>query len=76
MIKEIKEGQKQFGEDIAEFVNFILLSVVYFIGVGFTYLFAKIAGKHFLELECKSSQESYWTTICYSNKKESYYRQF
>ena len=30
------------------FINFILLSIVYFVGIGFTFVFAKILGKKFL----------------------------
>ncbi len=39
-------------------VNSILLTVVYFIGVGITALFAKLFGKSFLFLSGK--KDSYW----------------
>ena len=74
-LKDIKAGTKIFGDDIASIVNFILLTIVYFFGVGLTSLVAKISGKHFLELKTKKS--SYWSKLNLSKgKKEEYYRQF
>ena len=66
---------KGFGQNISMLVNTILLSVVYFIGVGLTFIFAKIFRKHFLELKLK--KDSYWSDLNLSKKKiEEYYRQF
>ena len=73
----IKEGQKAFGEDIASIINFILLTIVYFIGVGLTSIFAKIFSKHFLELNIDKNVNSYWENLnLEKKKKEEYYRQF
>ena len=70
-----KKGVKGFGQNISMLVNTILLSVVYFIGVGLTFIFAKIFRKHFLELKLK--KDSYWSDLNLSKKKiEEYYRQF
>lgn len=73
----LKEGQKAFGEDISFIINLVLLSVVYIIGVGITFIIAKIVGKHFLELKINKNKESYWTKLQLgTRKKEEYYRQF
>jgi len=75
LLKDIKEGYKMFGDDIASIVNFILLTFVYFLGVGITSIVAKISRKHFLEL--KTERNSYWSELNLSKRtKEEYYRQF
>jgi len=75
--KGLKEGQKSFGEDIAEIINLILLGIVYLIGVGLTFIIARIFGKHFLELKIDKNRKSYWGDLKIGNlKKEEYYRQF
>ena len=71
------KGQKSFGEQIAIIVNSVLLSFVYFIGVGLTSIFAKIFGKHFLDLEINGKRNSYWEDLNLNKKPvEEYYRQF
>ena len=73
----IKEGQKRFGETISAVINSVLLSIVYFIGVGITFVFARIFRKHFLELKLEKLNESYWEEL--NLRKENmgdYYRQF
>ena len=70
-----KKGMKGFGENITIIVNSVLLSLVYFIGVGFTSMFAKLIGKRFLDI--KKNRETYWDDL--NLKKEDlkrYYRQF
>jgi len=72
----IKRGQKKFGEDISAIVNLLLLSFVYFVGVGFTFLFAKIFSKHFLDLKF-ANKNSYWRELGLGKRKmEEHYRQF
>jgi len=71
----LKKGMKEFGGNIALIINTVLLSFVYFIGVGLTSIIAKIFGKHFLEM--KLSKNSYWSDLNLKKKNmESYYRQF
>lgn len=73
----LKAGQKKFGEDIAQIINFILLTIVYFIGVGLTSIFAKIFRKSFLELKIDKKAGSYWEELNLDKKKmEDYYKQF
>lgn len=73
----IKEGQKNFGEDIQSVINFIMLTLVYFFGVGITSIFAKIFNKHFLDLKVLKKEKTYWKNYDKRDKKmEEYYRQF
>lgn len=72
-----KEGQKQFGETIAIIINSILLSLVYFIGIGLTSIISKILRKNFLDMGINKTGSTYWQKLNLSKKpKEEYYRQF
>ena len=74
---KLKEGQKAFGDDIAEIVNTALLSAVYVLGVGLTSLAARIFGKKFLNLQINKNAKTYWEDLNLGKKKtEEYYRQF
>ena len=75
IIKQLKRGQKIFSEDINSIINFVLLTFIYLVGVGFTSLFAKIMGKHFLKFKTEKSP-SYWSNLKLNYKKEDYYKQF
>ncbi|MEK6860323.1 MAG: hypothetical protein AABX54_05920 [Nanoarchaeota archaeon] len=71
----LKEGQKIFGKNIATIINSILLSIVYFIGVGLTSIFAKLFKKRFLDLEMNTG--TYWEDLNLSKEDiTKYYRQF
>lgn len=62
---------------IRDAVNFIILSVVYFLGIGLTSLFAKMIRKHFLELKKGSKSQSYWKKRnLTSEKEEDFLNQF
>ncbi len=76
-VKGFKKGFTQFGHNLSNLVNSILLSFVYLFGVGITSIIAKITKKHFLETEIKKSQKSYWSNLDLKKKNmEEYYRQF
>lgn len=71
----LKKGMKEFGHNIAIIVNSVLLTIVYFSGVGLTSLIAKATGKHFLETKAKKG--SYWHDLNLKKKTlDEYYRQF
>ena len=73
--KGIKRGQKLFGEEIASIINFILLTLVYILGIGLTSIFAKVFRKKFLNPE--NQEDTYWLDLNLGKKqKEEYYRQF
>lgn len=69
-------GMKDFSHGIALIINSFLLAIVYFIGVGFTAIFAKLFRKHFLDMKL-SKKETYWSDLNLKKKSmEEYYRQF
>ena len=77
LFNDIKQGQKMFGEDVSSVINFILLSGIYLVSIGLTSIFAKISGKHFLELDINKNRESYWSDLNLVKKPiKEYYRQF
>ncbi len=68
---------KAFGEKVASVVNFILLIPVYFIGVGLTKVFAKIAGAEILSITQDKERKSYWKEYsCKTEENERYKRMF
>lgn len=72
-----KAGQKKFGEPMATVINSLLLSIVYFIGVGATSLIAKTFGKKFLDLRKDANAKTYWVDMSSAKKtKADYYSQF
>ncbi len=72
-----KEGQKSFGEHISVIINSILLTTVYFIGVGLSFIIARIFGKKFLDLSIDKEKKSYWEELNLTKKeKGEYFRQF
>ncbi len=72
-----KKGFSSFGYNISIIINSILLSIVYFIGVGLTSILAKLAGKHFLDVKKSLKRDSYWSNLNLRKKGiKGYYRQF
>lgn len=72
----LKEGSKLFGENLAVIINSVLLTLVYFIGIGLTSAIAQISGRHFLDVKIKNGT-SYWSELNLSKKPMGdYYRQF
>ena len=70
-------GMKKFGHVTYSTINYGLLLVVYFFGVGLTSIFAKVLKKHFLEIKISKRVKSYWSDIDLKKKPiEKYYRQF
>jgi len=72
-----KKGMGTFGQAIGTIVNFCLLAVIYFVGVGVTSLIAKLSGKKFLQTKIKKEAATYWSDLNLKKKPiEEYYRQF
>jgi hypothetical protein len=69
-------GFKNFSHIIINIVNFILLSIVYFVGIGPTSVVAKIARKNFLDLKKKKTDSYYTKKDIKKEPIENYYRQF
>ena len=64
-----KKGISIFGQNISTLVNFLLLSVVYLIGVGFTSILSKLLKKEFLDTKLSKDKKTYWSKL--DLKKES-----
>ncbi len=75
--KEFHKGQKKFGDDIARVVNGALLTFVYFLGVGASWIFTRFSKKEILSLEIEPKAETYWKDLNLTTKPiKEYYRQF
>ncbi len=76
-IKSIKNGLDIFSQNIITLVNALLLSLVYFIGVGITKLFTKLQGKRLLDTNIDKNKETYWQQVKEkSTHIDEYYKQF
>lgn len=74
-VKGFKTGFRTFGFEVTNVVNFILIFLVYFIGVGITSLVAKAAKKRFLNLKLEG--KTYWKERNLGKQDiKEYYRQF
>lgn len=72
-----KKGFLSLNRFITKITNCILLSIVYFFGIGFTSIIAKIFKKHFLKLKKSKDTKTYWVNLDLKKKSiEEYYRQF
>ncbi|MBI5393526.1 hypothetical protein HZA96_06680 [Candidatus Woesearchaeota archaeon] len=73
----IKKGFLAFSHFMQKVVNTILLTIVYFVGVGLTSLISKLFGKHYMELKLDKDAKSYYKE-CMSTKKvkEEFYRMY
>ncbi len=74
-MNRIWSGLKNFINDINLLLISILLVIVYFLGVGLTFIFAKLSGKHFLDKN--KNPNTYWSNLNLNEKPlEEYYEQF
>jgi hypothetical protein len=77
LLRGIRKGMHRFGTDIAGLVNTILLTIVYFIGVGLTSIVAKLSGKRFLDTKLDRKSKTYWNNLNIKKRQaDDYYRQF
>ncbi|MBN1645423.1 hypothetical protein JW868_00110 [Candidatus Woesearchaeota archaeon] len=75
--KGLKKGTESFSSNITTIINTLLLSIVYFIGVGITSIIARLFGKEFLDLRQSKKIRTYWSTLNLKKKPmDEYYRQF
>lgn len=75
--KGFKKGMNTFGQTIAIIVNSILLTIVYFVGVGMAFLFTKFTKKKFLDLKPNKNAKTYWVDLNLKKRPiEEHYRQF
>jgi hypothetical protein len=74
--KGFKHGFEGFGQNIGIIINTVLLLLVYFVSVGFTFALAKLLRKKFLDTELKND-DTYWVDLNLEIESiEDFYRQF
>ena len=74
---DLKQGQKEFGEDIAVIINSILLTMAYIFGIGFSFLISKLVNKNFLDVRIDKNKKTYWEDLNLDRQElNSYYKQF
>ncbi len=75
--KGLSLGSKSFGKDLSSFVNAVILSIVYFLGIGVISIIAKLFRKNFLEMKPSDGKDGYWSDLDIKKRPvENYYRQF
>ena len=72
----VKSILETFGKLISGIVNFILLFAVYLVGIGIVSIFAKIFGKHFLELKKQNKSSNWHEHKVTKQPLEQYHRTF
>ena len=61
---------QKISQKVQIFTNFILLHIIYFLGIGISAVIAKIVGKNFLEMNPKKSS---WEKYSQSNDLKTMY---
>lgn len=76
-LKGFQQGIIRGGQNISIIINTILLSFIYFMGIGTIFIIAKFKNKSFLDLELSEKGDSYWSKLSVKSKGiEDYYKQF
>jgi len=74
-LEEFALGFREFGHLVSALVNAVLLSAVYLLGIGPTFIVAKLTGKSFLDVSYRN--ESYWERLDIGKREKKHYcRQF
>ena len=80
VLKKIWEAIKKIFEPVSKIissiVNFILLAIVYFIGIGPVAISMKLFGNHFLELKKQNKKTNWHEHKVTKQPLEKYYRTF
>ena len=68
------KGFKRFGQGLTAIINAVGLTIVFFVGVGITYIVGKLTKR---KLFPRGKMKSYWNKLEIGTRKtEEYYRQF
>lgn len=76
ILNTVKAILEPIGLVISNIVNFVLLLVVYFLGIGPVSIIMKLFGKHFLELKKQNKKTNWHEHKVTKQPLESYYRTF
>ena len=72
----IKKVLEPVSKVMSSIVNFILLLIVYIIGIGLVSIFMKLFGKHFLDTKKQSAKSNWREHRVEKQSIEKYYRTF
>ena len=72
----IKTVLEPISKAISSIINFVLLSLVYLVGIGTVSIFAKIFGKHFLDIKKQNRKSNWYEHKLEKQPLEKYYRTF
>jgi len=73
-LKGLRQGFRNFSHLLTDVVNFVLLLIVYLIGIGIVSIISKLFGKRYLDLKSNGSS---WVVRKLKKKPiEEYYRLF
>ena len=75
-IQGAKEGFRNFSHAITNIVNFVLLFLVYIIGIGIVSIAGKLFGKHFLDIKKQGKNSNWHEHKITKQPLEKYYRTF
>lgn len=71
MIKAFKQGLTEFGLNFNALINLIILTFVYFLGIGLSSIISKVMEKHHLDLKISKNRKSYWVKVDTDSKNIS-----
>ena len=74
--KGIQQGFKNFSYTLTNIINFSLLSIVYFIGIGIVSVISKLSGRHFLDLKKQNKASNWHEHKVTKQPLEKYFRTF
>ena len=72
----VKSVLEPIGKAISSIVNFVLLLIVYVLGIGPVSCIAKLFGKHFLDLKNTNKKSNWHEHKVTKQPVETYYRTF
>ena len=72
----IKSTVEHFSKAISNIVNFILLLIVYIIGIGAVSIVMKLLGNHFLDIKKQNRKTNWHDHKLTKQRLEKYYRAF
>lgn len=76
-LKGFIKGFKDFGENMADLINMLILLLVYVLGVGLSALLVRFLRKDLLDRAPSLAKKTYWVPLdLKQNEVENYYRQF
>lgn len=72
----VLDGFKEFGEIFPSILNFIILTVIYFVGIGFSSVLKLVLRKEFMELKTDKKKKSYWEDLNIGKNKDNIFKQY